>query len=108
MRTTKQARRRPGRYTAAALAAAASAAAGAEANVIPIVLSSDWSGSAGYGSSGPGWYVDTWPAGPAVVHLQGAVQQVSTTAAANPNVIGLLPRAARPPQGEGRIASEGS
>jgi hypothetical protein len=110
MPTTRGSRRRPGRLAAAALTAAATAvallaaagpasaapAAGAEVPVIPIMLSADWSGSAGYGSGAPGWYVTTSLAGPAVVHLQGAVTQVSTTAVPSPDVIGLVPRAARP------------
>jgi hypothetical protein len=110
MPSTRGSRRGPGRFAAAALTAAAAAvallaaegpayagpASGAEVPVIPIMLSGDWSGSAGFGSGAPGWYVDTSPAGPAVVHLQGAVQQVSTTAVPSPDVIGLLPRAARP------------
>ena len=41
------------------------------AAVTPIALSSDWSGQAGFGSSSPGWFVDTSLVDPAVVHLQG-------------------------------------
>jgi hypothetical protein len=107
MQITMQPRPRPGRYIAAALATAVAAVtlgagaayaapvSGAEVAVTPIALSSDWSGNAGYGSVAPGWYVDTSLADPAVVHLQGAVTQVST-AGADPNLIGTLPSAARP------------
>jgi hypothetical protein len=42
-----------------------------------------------------GRYVDTSLVDPAVVHLQGAVRQVST-AGPDPNVIGTLPPDARP------------
>jgi hypothetical protein len=51
----------------------------------------NWSGSAGFGSRAPAWYTDF--AG--VIHLQGAVRQTST-AGSTPNLIGTLPKAARP------------
>jgi hypothetical protein len=51
----------------------------------------NWNGSAGFGSRGPAWYKDK--AG--IIHLQGAVHQVNTSGT-NPNLIGTLPRAARP------------
>lgn len=73
----------------------AAPASGGGVPVTPITLNSDWSGSAGWGSSSPGFYVDTSLVDPAVVHLQGAVRQVST-AGPNPNVIGVLPPDARP------------
>jgi hypothetical protein len=106
MRTSKQSGRRPGRSVAAALAAAAALlgisgpasaapASGTGVPLAPITLSSDWSGNAGFGSGTPGFYVDTSLVDPAVVHLQGAVKQVST-AGPDPNVIGTLPPAARP------------
>lgn len=56
-----------------------------------IPLSSDWSHSAGFGSRRPGWYVDQ----SGVIHLQGAAKQVSQ-AGSTPNLLGLLPKAARP------------
>jgi hypothetical protein len=96
--------RRVGRYAAAALAGAAAIAvigtggaayAGTGVPVTPITLGSDWSGSAGYGSTAPGFYVDTSLVDPAVVHLQGAARQVST-AGPNPGLLGTLPPAARP------------
>jgi hypothetical protein len=107
MHTTTQSRRGPGRYAAAAVAAAAAAAvlgtggpahaapvSGTGVPVTPIALTSDWSGHAGFGSGSPGFYVDTSP-GPQVVHLQGAVRQVSTKGA-TPDIIGVLPSADRP------------
>jgi hypothetical protein len=96
-----------GRYAAVALAGAAAlgvlgaagpayAAPASGVAVTPITLTADWSGNAQYGSGSPGWFVDTSLVDPAVVHLQGAVTQVSTTAAPDPNLIGTLPPAARP------------
>jgi len=79
MDSIKPSRRGPGRYLAAALAAVAAVGVavmggGATAYaaprpgvpVTPIVLGSDWSGSAGFGSGAPGWYVDTSLVGPAL------------------------------------------
>jgi hypothetical protein len=58
----------------------------------PIALNTaDWSGNAGAGARSPGWYKD----GSGVVHLQGAVHQVST-GGPGANVIGTLPPAAAP------------
>jgi hypothetical protein len=105
MHARKQSRRGRGRYAAAALAAAAAvlgmggtahaaAASAAGVPVSPIALTADWSGHAGSGSSGPGFFVDTSP-GQQVVHLEGAVRQVSTKGA-TPDIIGILPPAARP------------
>lgn len=109
MHITKRFRHGLGRYAAAALAAAAvlgtlgaagpayaAPASGSGVAVTPIALSKDWSPNALYGSSGPGWYVDTSLVDPAVVHLQGAVTQIATTAGTNPNLIGTLPPSARP------------
>jgi hypothetical protein len=73
----------------------AAAASGTGVPVTPIALTSDWSGHAGLGSGSPGFYVDTAP-GPQVVHLQGAVRQVSTKGGAAADIIGVLPPAARP------------
>lgn len=100
MQSTSQPRRGAGRYVAVAVLgtggpAYAAPAAGPGVQVTPITLNSDWSGSAGYGSSGPGFYVDTSLVDPAVVRLQGAVRQVST-AGPDPNLIGTLPPDARP------------
>jgi hypothetical protein len=60
--------------------------------------SNNWSSEAGYGAGPPGWYKETGLVDPDVVHLQGAVQQTSTTSTGgvNPNLIGTLPPAACP------------
>jgi hypothetical protein len=107
MQSTRQPRRGPGRFVAAALAAAAGVAvlgaggaayaapaSAAGVPVTPIALTSDWSGHAGFGSSGPGFFVDNSPE-PQVVYLQGAVRQVSTKGV-TPDIIGVLPFADRP------------
>jgi len=51
----------------------------------------NWSGAAGFGTRGPAWYKDR----SGVVHLQGALTQTSTAGTAA-NLLGTLPRAARP------------
>ena len=55
----------------------------------------NWSGSAGFGSTKPGWYKEVGLVDPDVVHLQGAVKQTSATGA-NANLIATLPAAACP------------
>ena len=58
----------------------------------PIPLNkANFSGSAGFDSRAPAWYKDS--AG--VIHLQGAVTQTST-AGSTPNLVGTLPKGARP------------
>lgn len=51
----------------------------------------NWSGAAGFGSRGPAWYKDR----SGVVHLQGALTQISNFGAAA-DTLGTLPGAARP------------
>jgi hypothetical protein len=51
----------------------------------------NWSGNAGFGSAAPGWFKD----GSGIVHLQGAVTQISPFGPA-PNLVGTLPAVARP------------
>jgi hypothetical protein len=87
MHATIQRRGEPGRYAASASRAGI--------RVTPLELNCDWDGNAGFGSGVPGFYVDTSPAGPAVVHLQGAVRQVPRRGP-NPLLIGVLPPDARP------------
>jgi hypothetical protein len=71
------------------LAIAGSAAA---APVQPLALNLvNWSGSAGFGSSAPGWYEDSF----GIVHLQGAARQISLKPPLQ-RVLGTLPPAARP------------
>jgi hypothetical protein len=71
---------------------AARTATGSLSSPAPIRLNKlNWSGSAGFNSGGLAWYID----GSAVVHLQGAVSQVSN-AGNGADLIGTLPRAARP------------
>jgi hypothetical protein len=74
---------------ALALAATGSAKA-ATVQAIPI-NTTNWSGNAGYGSTAPGWYEDSF----GLVHLQGAAKRISTTTP-NEQIIGTLPPAARP------------
>ena len=70
------------------LASAGSAAAAPT----PISLNTtNWSGSAGFGSTAPGWYQDSL----GIVHLEGAAKQISATPP-SASVIGTLPAAARP------------
>ena len=73
---------------------AARSAAGLVAAPQPITINTtNWTGSAGFGSRAPAWYTDN----SGVIHLQGAVSQISTSGT-NPNLIGTLPTAARPAQ----------
>jgi hypothetical protein len=55
------------------------------------VNTSNWNGSAGFGSSGPNSYVD----GSGIVHLEGAVTQTSNSGSAA-NLIGFLPAGEAP------------
>jgi len=55
----------------------------------------NWSASAGFGSSAPGWYKEVGLVDPDVVQLQGAVKQTSATGP-DANLIGTLPPAASP------------
>ena len=60
--------------------------------VHPIRLNTvNWSGMAGFGSRAPGWYADS----SGIVHLQGAAKRISTVGT-KINVLGILPKAARP------------
>jgi len=77
---------------AAGFAAQAHAAPDSLTRLMPIKINhSNWSASAGFDSRGPAWYKDSF----GLIHLQGAVQQISN-AGAGAIVIGTLPRAARP------------
>jgi hypothetical protein len=51
----------------------------------------DWSPNAGFGATTPSWYKD----GSGIVHLEGAVKQIST-AGSDPSLIGTLPAVAAP------------
>jgi hypothetical protein len=55
----------------------------------------NWSGSAGFGSTAPGWYKEVGLVDPDEVHLQGAVKQTSVSGP-DANLIGTLPAAASP------------
>src|SRR5215468_10066012 len=55
----------------------------------------NWSASAGFGSTAPGWYKEVGLVDPDVVHLQGAVKQTSAIGP-NASLIGTLPPAASP------------
>ena len=55
----------------------------------------NWSASAGFGSTAPGWYKEVGLVDPDVVHLQGAVKQTSASGS-DANLIGTLPPAASP------------
>ena len=55
----------------------------------------NWSASAGFGSTAPGWYKEVGLVDPDVVHLQGAVKQTSAFGS-EANLIGTLPPAASP------------
>jgi hypothetical protein len=78
--------------TVPAYARPAAAARTALAAPTPISLNkANWSGSAGYASRRPSWYQD----GSDVIHLQGAVRQISSKGA-NAGLIGTLPARARP------------
>ena len=55
----------------------------------------NWSASAGFGSTAPGWYKEVGLVDPDVVHLQGAVKQPSASGS-DANLIGTLPLAASP------------
>jgi hypothetical protein len=73
-------------------AAGARAAAAPLPKPQPIALNLlNWSGSAGFGSRPPAWYIDKY----GIVHLQGAVTQTSSSGS-GANTIGTLPPAARP------------
>ena len=65
--------------------------------VAPIIALNfaNWSGKAGFGSTGPGWYKEVGLVDPDVVHLQGAVKQTSATGS-NANLIATLSPAACP------------
>jgi hypothetical protein len=55
------------------------------------VNTANWSGTAGFGSTAPGWYLD----GAGVIHLQGAATQMSTLGP-KPDLVAVLPAVARP------------
>ena len=71
------------------------AIAGPAAATVPVspiaVNTTNWSASAGYGSTAPGWYTDSF----GLVHLQGAAKQISLKPPFQ-IVLGSLPPAARP------------
>ncbi len=73
-----------------ALMLAMAGSAAAASNPIP-VNATNWSPSAGFGSSSPGWYED----GLGIIHLTGAAKQISVRPPLQ-IVIGTLPAAARP------------
>ena len=67
-------------------------AGSAAAAPTPIALNTtNWSGSPGFGSTAPGWYLDSF----GIVHLQGAAKQISLRPPLQ-RVLGTLPAAARP------------
>lgn len=67
-------------------------AGSAAAAPIPIALNAtNWSGSAGFGSTSPGWYEDSL----GIIHLTGAARQISVRPPLE-IVLGTLPAAARP------------
>jgi hypothetical protein len=67
-------------------------AGSAAAAPIPIPLNTtNWSGSAGFGSTSPGWYADSL----GIIHLTGAAKQISVRPPLE-IVLGTLPAAARP------------
>jgi len=67
-------------------------AGSAAAAPIPIALNAtNWSGSAGFGSTSPGWYEDSL----GIIHLTGAARQISVRPPLA-IVLGTLPAAARP------------
>src|SRR6516162_7257721 len=80
---------------------------GMSSSVVPLVAQSipvapivslntlNWSSSAGFGSTAPGWYKEVGLVDPDVVHLQGAVKQTSASGP-DANLIGTLPAAASP------------
>ena len=70
-------------------ALAASAAQAAPASIV--VNTANWSGSAGFGSTAPSWFEDSF----GLVHLQGAATQVRAPGT-GANLLGTLPAAARP------------
>jgi hypothetical protein len=55
------------------------------------VNTTNWSGSAGFGSRAPQWFKDS----SGVIHLEGAVTQTSASGT-GANLIGTLPAAAAP------------
>jgi len=55
------------------------------------VNTANWSGSAGFGSTAPAWFADSF----GLVHLEGAARQVNAVGP-NANLLGTLPAAARP------------
>lgn len=85
--------------TAPFLAMSGSGEAAPLAPAIPVTSvflnTPNWSGSAGFGSTAPGWYKEVGLVDPDVVHLQGAAKQTSTSGT-DPNLLGTLPAAASP------------
>ena len=73
----------------------APALAGIPVEPILSVNTANWSTSAGFGSTSPGWFKETGLVDPDVVHLQGAVKQISSSGS-NANLIATLPPAASP------------
>jgi hypothetical protein len=77
---------------AGAAQAASRAAPGLLTPPAPIAVNTaNWSGSAGFGSTAPSWFEDSF----GLVHLQGAARQVSKTGL-GANLLGTLPSSARP------------
>jgi hypothetical protein len=76
--------------TTGALILATAGSAAAAPNPIPL-NTANWSGSAGFGSSSPGWYQDSL----GIIHLSGAARQISLKPPLE-IVLGTLPATARP------------
>jgi hypothetical protein len=77
-----------------ALAAGVTALGASAAQAAPTsiaVNTANWSASAGFGSTAPSWFEDSF----GLVHLQGAARQVSATGT-GANLLGTLPPPARP------------
>jgi hypothetical protein len=77
-----------------ALAAGITALGASAAQAAPTsiaVNTANWSASAGFGSTAPSWFEDSF----GLVHLQGAARQVSATGT-GANLLGTLPLSARP------------
>ena len=67
-------------------------AGSAAAEPTPIAVNTtNWSGSAGFGSTTPGWYQDSF----GIIHLEGAAKQISLKPPLE-RVLGTLSPAARP------------
>ena len=92
MLTTTTRRHLPATLTLviALLLAIAGSARAATVNALS-VNTINWSASAGFGSTAPGWYQDSF----GLIHLQGAAKHISVRPPLQ-RVLGTLPSAARP------------